>query len=170
MSNIKPKTFESVRWLLKAKTVECRHDKQLAWDVPGVAERCDDCRGRGQMPDPIYAPLAALFNLDCSGKSVEGMHLSDCAKCELEDCTCCCKTCSGTVCSGFITRFNDWWKVPEGALAGAIHYEVAKELGESSWFDLLGRVREKMLTLYPDRNVLEILEIFLKVCPNKPVL
>ena len=40
---------QRILWLAE-READCHHDKELAWDVPGVADRCEDCHGTGKVP------------------------------------------------------------------------------------------------------------------------
>lgn len=105
MTTISESTFESVRQLVAAKTIEC--PDHVVGDSGGTA-RCREGRLRtgspGMVPDPAYAPLLTLLQEECPGPRVRWHRL-----------------CPGPDTEGHShSRFPYWQGVPDGALEGVL--------------------------------------------------
>ena len=72
--------------LLASATKDCHHDKEQAWDVPGVAERCQDCHGTGRvylLGDAARIPCWEDYDYHFPGATCEeGNIRPDCLSCE----------------------------------------------------------------------------------------
>ena len=107
-----PEKLAAIRERLEKRTVECKHDKVLEWDITGAFQDCPDCKGESRTPDPAYSALLEVVRETCRCTPCHCMDLGP----EIP-CTCPPET-EETGCPLYTTRSIEGW--PKGALRGAI--------------------------------------------------